>query len=124
MSTMEVVMSTKEVAERLHYLFSQKLWMQHLDELFSEDAISIHPPHSGVQPVKGREEMKKKGGEFNTRIEEVHGGWISEPIVGGNFFSIAMGMDATMKGEGRMEMNEIVVYEVKEGKIVKEQFFY
>jgi hypothetical protein len=33
-------------------------------------------------------------------------------------------MDVTMKGQGRMNMDEIAVYEVKDGKIVKEQFFY
>jgi hypothetical protein len=30
----------------------------------------------------------------------------------------------TMKGSGRMKMDEIALYEVKDGKIVKEQFFY
>jgi hypothetical protein len=30
----------------------------------------------------------------------------------------------TVKGQGRMKMDEIAVYEVKDGKIVKEQFFY
>jgi hypothetical protein len=35
-----------------------------------------------------------------------------------------MGMDVTMKGQDRAKMDEIVVYEVKDGKIVKEQFFY
>lgn len=32
-------------------------------------------------------------------------------------------MDVTMKGAGRVKMDEIV-YEVKNGKIVKEQFFF
>ena len=35
-----------------------------------------------------------------------------------------MGMDVTMKGAGRVKMDEIALYEVKDGKIVKEQFFY
>ena len=54
----------------------------------------------------------------------MHGGFSSDPVVGGNFFSVAMGMDATMKGMGRVKMDEIAVYEVKDGKIVKEQFFF
>jgi hypothetical protein len=29
-----------------------------------------------------------------------------------------------MKGMGRVKMDEIAVYEVKDGKIVKEQFFF
>ena len=35
-----------------------------------------------------------------------------------------MTLDATSKSMGRMKMDEIAVYEVKNGKIVKEQFFY
>jgi hypothetical protein len=35
-----------------------------------------------------------------------------------------MGMEVTMKGAGRVDMHEICVYKVENGKIVKEQFFY
>jgi len=35
-----------------------------------------------------------------------------------------MGMDITMKGQSRMQMDEVAVYEVKDGKIVTEQFFF
>lgn len=54
----------------------------------------------------------------------MHGGWSSTPVVGGTHFSVGMGMDVTMKGMGRIKMDEVCVYEVKEGKITKEQFFY
>ena len=54
----------------------------------------------------------------------MHGGYTGDPIVAGNYFSVAMGMDATMKVAGRVKMDEICVYEVKEGKISKEQFFF
>jgi ketosteroid isomerase-like protein len=35
-----------------------------------------------------------------------------------------MGMEVTMKGAGRVKMDEVAVYEVRDGKIVKEQFFF
>jgi hypothetical protein len=35
-----------------------------------------------------------------------------------------MGMDVTMKGAGRMNMAEMCKYEVKDGKIISEAFFY
>ena len=54
----------------------------------------------------------------------MHGGFTGAPQVAGNYFSVAMGMDCTMKGAGRIKMDEIAVYEVKDGKIVKEQFFF
>ncbi|HKB43381.1 MAG TPA: nuclear transport factor 2 family protein, partial [Chitinophagaceae bacterium] len=85
----------------------------------------IEPPGSpGMQSVKGKDAIKKKGDDFNNMIEEVHGGYTGEPIVAGNYIALAMGFDATMKGMGRQKMDEIAVYEVKDGKIVKEQFFY
>ncbi|MFI5135355.1 MAG: SnoaL-like domain-containing protein, partial [Chitinophagales bacterium] len=42
----------------------------------------------------------------------------------GNHFTISWWMDVTMKGQGRTSMDEVIVYEVKDGKIVREQFYY
>jgi len=35
-----------------------------------------------------------------------------------------MGIDVTMKGKPRTKIDEVAVYEVKNGKIVTEQFFF
>ncbi len=125
MSTLEAVMTTQEVANRMGELFKTNRWNLVQEELYSEDCESIEPAHApGLQSVKGLAAIKEKGKQFNEMIEEVHGGWNSEPIVGGNFISVAMGLDVTFKGQGRMKMDEIAVYEVKNGKIIKEQFFF
>ena len=97
------------------------------DELYSSDCESIEPQSAvgaGLTQAKGMEAIKAKGKKFNESVEEMHGGYTGEPIVAGNHFSVAMGMDATMKGMGRIKRDEICVYEVKDGKIVKEQFFF
>jgi ketosteroid isomerase-like protein len=128
MSTLEAVMTTQDVANRYMELEKVGNWMAIQDELYSQDAVSIEPEHAaamGMQTVtNGIDAIKAKGKAFNESIEEVHGGYCSEPVTGGNFFSVAMGMDCTMKGAGRMKMDEIAVFEVKDGKIVKEQFFF
>ena len=125
MTTAEAVMTTQEIANRMSELFKENKWAEVQQEFFSDDAESIEPPGSpGMQSVKGKDAIKKKGDDFNNMIEEVHGGYTGEPIVAGNYIAIAMGFDATMKGMGRQKMDEIAVYEVKDGKIVKEQFFY
>jgi ketosteroid isomerase-like protein len=125
MPTLEAVMTTKEVADRLSQLFKEYKWKEALEELFSQDAVSIEPAHSpGLQTVEGLDNIKKKGDQFNEMVEEMHGGWVGEAVVGGNYIAVPMGMDVTMKGAGRMKMEEICLYEVKDGKIVKEQFFY
>jgi len=121
----EKVMTTQEIAKRLSELFKENKWNEAQDELFSPDAQSIEPPHAqGLATVKGMDAIKKKATDFNSMVEEMHGGWVGEPIVAGNHIAVAMGMEATMKGAGRVKMEEIALYEVKNGKIVKEQFFY
>ena len=125
MSTLEAVMTTQEIADRMYELFKENKWAEVQQELFSDDAESIEPANSpGMQSVKGKEALKKKGDDFNNMIEEVHGGYTGQPVVAGNHIAFAMGFDATMKGMGRQKMDEIAVYEVKDGKIIKEQFFY
>ncbi len=127
MVTKKIIMTTQEVADRYSQLVKENNWSKIQDELFAADANSIEPEHAanmGLQSVQGMEAIKKKAEIFNSMVEEMHGGYCSEPAVGGNFFSVAMGMDVTMKGEKRSKMDEVVVYEVKDGKIASEQFFY
>ena len=126
--TEEKVMTTLDVANRYMELEKQGKWVEIQDELYSAGIVCIEPEHAaamGMQTVtKGIDAVKAKAKAWNEGIEEVHGGYCSEPVVGGSFFSVAMGMDCTMKGAGRMKMDEIAVFEVKDGKIVKEQFFF
>ncbi len=125
MPTLEAVMTTQEIANRMSELFKENKWMEVQDEMFSKDCKSIEPPHAqGLQSTEGIDNIKKKAEMWNSMVEEMHGGWVGDPIVGGNHIAFAMGMDVTLKGAGRMKMDEVAVYEVKDGKIVKEQFFY
>jgi hypothetical protein len=118
-------MTTQQVADRFHELAQTGAFDKIVEEFYSDDCISIEPENSpGLQTVQGLEAIKAKGVQFNETVEEVHGGYTNAPIVSGNYFALTMGMDVTMKGMGRMQMDEICVYEVKDGKIVKEQFFY
>ena len=120
-------MTTQEVANRFTELSKEGKFDVIQDELYSSECESIEPVGSngeGLTNAKGMEAIKEKGKKFNESVEEMHGGYTGEPIVAGNYFSVAMGMDATMKGMGRIKMDEICVYEVKDGKITKEQFFF
>ena len=121
----EQTRTTTEVAARFNELAKEGNWDKIQDELFADYAVSIEPPTSpGLKSAEGLEAIKQKGKTFNEMVEEMHGGYSTDPVVAGNYFSVAMGMDVTMKGMGRTKMDEIAVYEVKDGKIVKEEFFY
>jgi len=117
-------MSTQEVANRLVELCRQGDYETCYKELYAEDAWSIEPDHAPTPPIQGMAAFAEKGKKWNEMMEEFHGSSIGDPIVGDKHFSCTMSTDITFKGRGREKMNEICVYEVKDGKIVKEQFFY
>ena len=118
-------MTTKEVAARFMELATQGKFDAVQDELYSNDCVSIEPTHAqDMQSVEGLAAIKEKGKKFNESVGEVHGGYTNDPIISDNHFAVTMGMDITMKGMSRMKMDEVAVYEVKDGKITKEQFFY
>lgn len=125
MSTQTATMTTQDVANRFNELAQSGNWDQIQSELFDDNAMSVEPDHSpGLQTVQGKEAIKQKGKQFSDMVEEMNGGYSNPPQVAGKYFAVAMGMDVTLKGQGRMKMDEIALYEVKDGKIVKEQFFY
>ena len=118
-------MTTQDVANRFYELAQQGQFDKVQDELYADNAASIEPANApGLKSVEGLDAIREKGKQFNDSVEEMHGGFTSAPQVAGNYFSVAMGMDATIKGMGRTKMDEIAVYEVKDGKIVKEQFYF
>lgn len=124
MKTIEKTMTTQEVANLYYELAEQGQFDRIQDELYADNVTSIEPAHGTWKTVKGIEGVKAKAAEWEAMIEEMHGGYTHKPQVAGNFFTCIMGMDVTMKGQARLKMDEVCVFEVKEGKIVTEQFFY
>jgi hypothetical protein len=113
-----------QIADRLVELCRKGEFEAAQTELYAEDAVSIEPDGSPMQIAEGLAAIHEKGRQFRESVEHFHGILISEPIVAGNFFTVAMAVDATFKGQGRVNMEEICVFEVNDGKIVTEQFFY
>jgi len=114
-----------EIAARFNELAQQEKWFEIQDELFSDDVKSIDPPNSPYFGyAEGKAAVRKKGEDFIKTIEDFHGAHTTEPVIGGNHFAVGREVDVTVKGHGRIQMNEIMLYEVKGGKIISEQFFY
>ncbi|KRD77033.1 nuclear transport factor 2 family protein [Lysobacter sp. Root983] len=120
-------MNTEQIAQRLVELCRKGEYDQAQVELYADDAVSIEPeglPPEALGNAHGMEAIREKGRKFNESIEAMHGSSCSDPVVAGNWFSVSMRLDVTMKGMGRIDMSEICVYRVRDGKIVHEQFFY
>jgi len=124
-STINKIMTTQEVAARFNELAGQEKWFEIQDELFAENVRSIDPPNSPYFGyAEGKTAVRKKGEDFVKKIEAFHGASTTEPVVGGNHFAVGREVDITVQGFGRIQMKEVMLYEVKDGKIVSEQFFY
>ncbi len=118
-------MTTQDIANRLYELSQQGQFDTAQNELFSTDATSTESNMRGeLETVNGLEGIKEKGKKFQSTVEEMHGGYTKEPKVFGKYIFMEMGMDATMKDMGRMNMNEMGMYETKDDKIINERFFY
>ncbi|NRB49077.1 MAG: nuclear transport factor 2 family protein [Saprospiraceae bacterium] len=118
-------MTTQEVANRLVSLCREGKHEQVVKELYAPDIVSIEPEGAPNRIAKGLEAIIAKGEQFDSRIEKVNTSFISDPVVADNFFSCSMLMNVNMKGVPvPVDMNEVCLYTVNEGKIVQEQFFY
>ena len=117
-------MTTVDVANRLVELCRQGDFESAQRELFSDDAVSIEP--HGTQDfereTKGLDAILEKGKKWSEMVQEMHGGEVSEPLMADSSFAVTMSMDVTMKNGQRMNMKELCIYHVKDGKIVSEQF--
>jgi limonene-1,2-epoxide hydrolase len=122
------MMTTRQVAGRYYELATQNKRVEIVEELYSADIVNREPEHAAAMGIptltRGLDAVKAKTNTRNAMIEAVHGESCSSPVVGGKFFSVALGRDVTLKGRPRMNLQEIGVYEVRDGKIVSEQYFY
>ena len=115
-------MTTQEVADRLVALCRQGQFDVAMTELYHQDIESVEPDGAPVKLVKGIEAVVAKSKQWAENVEEIHSSVVSDPLVAGIHFSISMKMNISFKGMGRMGMEEICVYQVSDGKIIRENF--
>ncbi len=118
-------MTTHEIADRLVELCNDGDFEKAQKELFSTDAISIEPyaTPAFAKETEGLDAILEKGKKWDAMVEKTHSITTSSPIVAPNSFACTMRLNVTMKERGDMDMTELCVYEVKDGKIVSEHFF-
>jgi hypothetical protein len=119
------VMTTQEIATRFNELAQQEKWFEIQDEFFADNVRSVDPPESPYFGyAEGKAAVRKKGEEFVSRITTLHSATTTAPVVAGNHFAVGREKDLTVEGHGRIQIKEIMLYEVKDGQIILEQFFY
>jgi len=117
-------MTTEEVAEKVVELCRKQAWKEALNTLYAKDIVSVEargmdgesPEKRGIDEVRGKTEW------FEQNME-VHNVKVSGPFVAHDRFVVQYDIDMTDKNsKKRMQMSEVGVYTVKDGKIVREEF--
>src|SRR6188768_2493311 len=113
MTTNKTAVSTQDVAARFNELAQQEKWFEIQDEFFADNVRSIDPansPYFGY--AEGKSPVRQKGENFVKRIEAVHSARTTEPLVSGNHFTVGRAIDITVQQLGRIQINQIMLYEV------------
>jgi hypothetical protein len=118
-------LSVQEIASRLVELAGSGQFETAQNELFAPDAISIELPDTdgNISEANGLDAIGKKREQFQAAVESVQGLKVSSPIIQGNAFAFEFELDFTLKTGGPQRLAEICLYQVKDGKVVREQFF-
>ena len=99
-----------------------------VDELYADNIVSIEPfaaEGDASNCAQGIAAIRSKHAQWY-EANEVHAETAVGPYMGHqpNKFAVKFHMDITPRQGQRLQMEEVALYTVADGKIVKEEFFY
>jgi ketosteroid isomerase-like protein len=118
--------ATAAVAEELVALCRAGRNFDAINALYSPEIVSVESMGSEEMPreMKGIDAIRQKN-QWWIDNNEVHSTDAEGPFVGEGKFAVHYTFDTTFKPTGKRDrMEEMALYTVKDGKIVREQFFY
>lgn len=122
-------MDTKEIGKKLVELCRNGKNMDAVDTLYSPDIVSVEARGDAQMPaeMRGIDQIRGKN-QWWLENHEIHSASVEGPFPNKDRFATKFHYEVTPKigpGKGkRMSMDEVAVYTVKSGKIVREEFFY
>ena len=117
-------MNTEEVAKKVVEFVRKQAWHEAVDTLYDKDIVSVEartqdgssPETRGIDGVRGKV-------DWWLQNMEVHSFTANGPFVAHDRFVVQYDADVTDKNsKKRMQLSEVGVYSVKDGKIVREEF--
>jgi ketosteroid isomerase-like protein len=119
-------MTTLEVGKKLVELCKQGKDAQCVDTLYANDIVAVEAAAMPNMPaeVHGKPKIVEKM-KWWAEHHTVHSASVEGPWPQGDRFIVKFRYDLTNKADGkRTTMDEAALYTVKDGKIVREEFFY
>jgi ketosteroid isomerase-like protein len=119
-------MTTMEVGKKLVELCKQGKNHEAMETLYAPDIVSVEAAAMQNFPAEARglEAVADKG-KWWSENHTVHAATCEGPWPHGDRFIVRFSYDVTNKPSGkRFNMDETALFSVKNGKIVREEFFY
>jgi len=120
---------TREVGKKLVDYCRDGLNLEAISKLYSKDIVSVEALGTGDYPqeVKGVDKVVEKNKRWYDS-NDIHHASAEGPFPHKDRFAVIFHYEVTgkagpMKGK-RMKFDEVALYTVKDGKIVREEFFY
>ncbi len=117
-------MTTEEVATKLVEHCRKGEWMKAVDNLYAKDIVSVEAHEMGNMPaeMRGIDQVRGKT-EWWEKNMQVHSAKVAGPFVARDSFVVQFDVDVTDKAANkRMQMSEVGIYKVKDGKVAREEF--
>ena len=117
-------MNTEEVATKLAEYCRKGEWMQAVNDLYAKDIVSVEPREMENMPaeMRGIDQVRGKT-EWWEKNMQVHSAKVTGPFVARGTFVVQFDVDVTDKASNkRMQMSEVGIYTVKDGKVAREEF--
>jgi len=125
-------MTTAEVAQKLTSLCQQGKFDEAMEATYANNIVSLEGCEMPAQPgmpkmsreTRGLDNVRKKAQWWNEN-HTIHSCTTTGPFASVEKFAVIFNLDVTFKPTGkRIQMSEVAVYTVENGKIVHEEFLF
>jgi len=95
--------------------------LEAFEKFYADDVVMVE---GTGETFEGKDVNRRREEEFFGSVEEFHGASIGAKGFGDNVSLAEWVFDVTFKGGSRVKMEQAVVRTWKDGKVVRERFYY
>lgn len=113
--------NTLDLDRKLNDLILSGKAMDGFEELYADNVVM---QENTDEPFVGKALNRQRELEFFASVEAWHGGAVLSSAADGDTSFSEWEMDVTLKGAGRIKMNQVAIRRWQNGKIVHERFYH